>query len=155
MNVEWRFFSPALKECDFRKWLYRWWFLWGKKQPCHQQTYYGTDIWTLNFLRNEPLPSTQDGFVSQLQGRIQMVAERLVTACSVRLVLGSWHLGSLSKTSMACRDNDTNKRIVLKIVLLIKFLILLPKKTFGLIWSQFWLETCCSWHLVGASQKWH
>lgn len=60
-----------------------------------------------------------------------------VPVCSVHLVLESWHLVSLGKTSMACRDNDTSKRNVLKIVLLVQVLILLPRKTFGHIWSQF------------------
>lgn len=37
--------------------------------------YYGTDIWNLNFLRDEPVFSTQDGFLSQPEKHIQMSEE--------------------------------------------------------------------------------
>lgn len=57
VGAGWRFFSPALKEtsesdCGDNG------FCGGKKLPEHRQTfYYGTDKWTLNFHRNEPVPS--------------------------------------------------------------------------------------------------
>lgn len=91
----------------------------------------------LELLRNEPAPSNQDGFLSQLHEHIQMSAE---TCACLFSASGAAELtfGLSGKTSVACRDNDTSKKNVLKIMLLIQVLVLLPRKTFGHIWSQFW-----------------